>query len=179
MKRTSVEKCLCVIVAVELLATMSAMAQWISPFQMQINIAAENSRVQLESSRFSSRMSRMDDEEKRGAFEEWKDEVEDLINGGDIVGAAREWTIKERAIWDNRHDIGRDCIIWFKEMRIFWQRTLEKQQRQLQENQEALNLQFQSLSGASGMQGMKCPRYGDMYYGQFTCPRCSVPKYGF
>ena len=176
MKKTSTGKCLCVVATVELLATTSVMAQWINPLQMQINIATENSRVQLEASRFSSRMFRMDDEEKRDAFEEWKDEVEDLINGGDMLGAAREWTVKERAMWTHRHTIEGDCITWFKKMRDFWQRTMERQQRQIQENMESMSRQIQSPAGQGRTQGIKCPRCGDTYYGQFTCPRCSVPN---
>ena len=185
MRNTATAKCLYGITASAILMATPVMAQWVNPLQMQINIAAENSRVQLEASRFSLRMIRMDDAEKREAYEEWKEEVQDLINGGDLMGAAREWTVKERAMWENRRDIGGDCIPWFRKMREFWQKTLERQQRQIQENMESMNRQFQSSqgsgfqppSGRGQMQGIKCPRCGDTYYGQFTCPRCSAPKY--
>ena len=58
--------------------TMTALvrAQWIDPSQMLINIAAENAKVRFEASDFSLKMMRMDDEEKRESYEEWKEEVE-------------------------------------------------------------------------------------------------------
>ena len=182
MKKKSEVNRLMVVVShglVLVVVTMTALvrAQWIDPSQMLINIAAENAKVRFEASDFSLKMMRMDDEEKRESYEEWKEEVEDLVNGGDMLGAAREWTIKEHAMWEHRRAIGGDCIPWFKKMRAFWQRTMERQQQQIKENMEYLDWQIQSPSGRGGIQGIKCPRCGDTYYGQFTCPRCSSPRY--
>ncbi len=54
---------------------------------------------------------------------------------------------------------------------------------QQQQMQQQMMLNGNTGGGGQGpkpseqMQGIKCPRCGDTYYGQFTCPSCSAPKY--
>lgn len=49
------------------------------------------------------------------------------------------------------------------------------QQQMIQDANSSGVIQGDNPSGQ--MQGIKCPRCGDTYYGRSTCPRCSAPKY--
>lgn len=53
----------------------------------------------------------------------------------------------------------------------------QQMQQQMMQNGNSGGGAMQGNQPSGQMQGIKCPRCGDTYYGQFTCPRCSAPKY--
>lgn len=59
---------------------------------------------------------------------------------------------------------------------IMSQQMYMMQQQQMMQNVNS-NGGMQGNSPSGQMRGIKCPRCGDTYYGQFTCPRCSAPNY--
>ena len=69
-------------------------------------------------------------------------------------------------------------MIMSQQMYLMQQQQMQQQQMQqqmMQNGNSGGGMQGNQPSGQ--MQGIKCPRCGDTYYGQFTCPRCSAPKY--
>ena len=64
-------------------------------------------------------------------------------------------------------------MIMSQQMYIMQQQQMQQQMMQNSDNRGGA----QGSSSSGQMQGIKCPRCGDTYYGQFTCPRCSAPKY--